>query len=112
MDWRLRRYYVITLPTFPTNKYDYYTKVIKSQPSVKLHPPTYPPHKIGSGINFVDKFDDEYVSRGYHHYIVSAHGKRCGVLVSIFNLIARECAEHGWRFMWREIYPAERGKNI
>ena len=108
MDWRNRRYFVVILPTSPANEYDHYLKIIKAQSSVKLHPPTYPSRKIGSTLLQPRKFADEHEGRGYYHTLVSYCPKKYPLLPELFYHIARECAENGRFFKWKEIFPKTR----
>lgn len=73
MDWRHRRYFCIRLPSTTQYVYNKYMKLIKSVPTVKVHPVKYNmiqkfPTKLKSS------FSDEIEPRGYHNITVSVYG--------------------------------------
>lgn len=77
MDWRYRRYFAVRLPTTSQYQYNKYMRLIKSVPTVKLHPMKYNTVKHGSDtLHPISHFNfqDEAESRGYYHIMISVKG--------------------------------------
>ena len=70
MDWRYRRYFAVRLPC-SAYYYHNYMRLIKSVPSVKVHPVKY---KVILPFLSHSSFPDEREPRGYHHFTVSVSG--------------------------------------
>jgi hypothetical protein len=73
MDWRYRRYYTVRLPCLPYS-YNKYIKLIKSVPTVKVHPVKYSVSFTSGFHRSTSQFPDESERRGYHHIMVSVRG--------------------------------------
>jgi len=73
MDWRHRRYFAIRLPSTTQYMYNKYMKLIKSVPTVKVHPVKYNMTQKFPTI-LKSSFSDEIEPRGYHNITVSVYG--------------------------------------
>lgn len=73
MDYRMRRYWAVKLPSGYTH--NELIHIIKSMPHVKVHPAKWPPVKMSY---FTDrlhrKFEDEESERRYYNIMVSVWG--------------------------------------
>jgi len=73
MDWRCRRYFAVRLPNTSQYMYNQYMKLIKSVPTVKIHPVKYNTTQKFPAIS-QSSFPDEIEARGYHNITVSVFG--------------------------------------
>lgn len=77
MDWRHRVYFAVRIPSDTEYSYNKYMRLIKSIPTVKLHPMKYNNVKFGHSIfhpTSHSDFPDEAEPRGYYHVMVSVKG--------------------------------------
>lgn len=110
MDWRYRRYFAVRLPC-SQYLYHNYMRLIKSVPSVKVHPVKYSPIKMDSFTYHHSSFPYEAAPRGYHHFTVSVKGiENTKWLLAGLNMMSRD----GWTGIhanYKEILPRKKSES-
>lgn len=105
MDWRDRRYFIVSFGPCP-NKY---IPILASNKNLKLTPPTYPlmPSPANEIVRYwmFSTFPDEKRTRGYYQTLISCRKEYADSLISQLEEIKKDILSYVGKRMYEEVLP-------